>query len=88
MPPLNQKKVTSSNFGECSLDSDNLTSDNVNSSSVDRDVHTAVQEARTGFQPTLFFFVASAFYFYEFFARVAFGVLKSDIRSVSGSREG
>ena len=45
-------------------------------------------KARTGLQPWLFFFVASAFYFYEFFARVAPGVLKSDIRDVSGATEG
>ncbi len=59
-----------------------MNSDSVNSNGLDCDVHTAAQEARTGFQPWLFFFVASAFYFYEFFARVAPGVLKSDIRSV------
>ena len=31
---------------------------------------------------------SSGFYFYEFFARVAPGVLKSDIRGVTGASEG
>jgi MFS family permease len=50
--------------------------------------HADAIEARTGLQPWLFFFVAAAFYCYEFFARVAPGVLKSDIRDVSGATEG
>ena len=45
-------------------------------------------EARSGFRPWLFFLVGAAFYFYEFFARVSPGVLKSDILEVTGSTEG
>lgn len=78
-----QKTLASFKFGECSVKSES-----VNPDSLDADVHVVAQEARTGFQPWLFFFVASAFYFYEFFARVAPGVLKSDIRSVTGASEG
>jgi MFS family permease len=46
------------------------------------------EEARSGPRPWLFFFVGAAFYFYEFFARVAPGVLKNDILSVTGSTGG
>ena len=65
-----------------------MNADSLNADRVESDAYTDAQEARTGFQPWLFFFVASAFYFYEFFARVAPGVLKSDIRSVTGASEG
>ena len=75
--------VTSSKFGECSVDTES-----VNTDSAQSDACKAARQARTGLQPWLFFFVASAFYFYEFFARVAPGVLKSDIRSVTGASEG
>ena len=65
--------------GECSLD-------------IPRTENSSAQadamKARTGLQPWLFFLVAAAFYFYEFFARVAPGVLKSDIRDITGATEG
>jgi MFS family permease len=51
-------------------------------------VHKEAQEARSGVRPWLFFLVGSVFYFYEFFARVAPGVLKKDIIDVTGSTEG
>lgn len=65
-----------------------MDTESVNAGSAQSDACKAAQQARTGLQPWLFFFVASAFYFYEFFARVAPGVLKSDIRSVTGASEG
>ena len=65
-----------------------MDTESVNTDSTQSDACKAAQQARTGLQPWLFFFVASAFYFYEFFARVAPGVLKSDIRSVTGASEG
>lgn len=51
-------------------------------------VHIEAETARRGIRPWLFFLVGSIFYFYEFFARVAPGVLKKDIIEVSGSTEG
>ena len=78
----------SSKFGECSVIPASVDSDGVNPSGLDGDVQTVARQARTGVLPWIFFLVASAFYFYEFFARVAPGVLKSDIRSVTGATEG
>ena len=85
---INSDSVNSDSINSDSINSDSVNSGSVNPSGLDRDVQTAAQEARAGFQPWLFFFIASAFYFYEFFARVAPGVLKSDIRSVTGASEG
>ena len=51
-------------------------------------LHKEAQEARSGVRPWLFFLVGSVFYFYEFFARVAPGVLKKDIIDVTGTTEG
>ncbi|MGB1817655.1 MAG: hypothetical protein ACPHJ3_19975, partial [Rubripirellula sp.] len=78
----------SSKFGECGVIPASVDSDGVNPSGLDGDVQTVARQARTGVLPWIFFLVASAFYFYEFFARVAPGVLKSDIRSVTGATEG
>jgi MFS family permease len=51
-------------------------------------VRNEAQAARSGIRPWLFFLVAALFYFYEFFARVAPGVLKKDILEVTGASEG
>ena len=51
-------------------------------------LHKEAKEARSGVRPWLFFLVGSVFYFYEFFARVAPGVLKKDIIDVTGTTEG
>ncbi len=49
--------------------------------------HHAARIARTGWRPWILFLVAGLFYFYEFFARVAPGVLKEDIVSATGTTE-
>ena len=46
------------------------------------------KRARQGWRPWMLFGVASLFYFYEFFARVAPGVLHSELMKVSGASEG
>ena len=45
-------------------------------------------KARRGWWPWILFAVAALFYFYEFFARVAPGVLKDDLIQVTGATEG
>ena len=55
---------------------------------VTNDVRNEAQAARSGIRPWLFFLVAALFYFYEFFARVAPGVLKKDILEATGATEG
>ncbi len=55
---------------------------------VTNDVRNEAQAARSGIRPWLFFLVAALFYFYEFFARVAPGVLQKDILEVTGATEG
>ena len=51
-------------------------------------VYSEAQAARSGIRPWLFFLVAALFYFYEFFARVAPGVLKKDILDATGASDG
>lgn len=51
-------------------------------------VYSEAKIARSGLRPWLFFFVAGLFYFYEFFARVAPGVLKKDILDATGASDG
>lgn len=65
------KMAISSKFGECGVIPASVDSDGVNPSGLDGDVQTVARQARTGVLPWIFFLVASAFYFYEFFARVA-----------------
>ena len=50
--------------------------------------HHAARAARRGWKPWILFLVAGLFYFYEFFARVAPGVLKEDIVSATQTTEG
>ena len=50
--------------------------------------HAEAEMARKGFRPWFLFMVAAIFYFYEFFARVAPGVLKNDILEVTNASEG
>ena len=50
--------------------------------------HKEAEVARRGVRPWLFFLVGAAFYFYEFFARVAPGVLKDDIIDATQATEG
>lgn len=50
--------------------------------------HLRAKRARQGWRPWMLFGIASLFYFYEFFARVAPGVLHSDLTRVSGASEG
>ena len=49
--------------------------------------HLRAQRARRGWRPWILFAIASLFYFYEFFARVAPGVLHSELITVSGASE-
>jgi len=51
-------------------------------------VYSEAKTARSGLRPWLFFLVAGLFYFYEFFARVAPGVLKKDILDATGASDG
>ena len=51
-------------------------------------IYNEAQEARAGLRPWFFFLVAGLFYFYEFFARVAPGVLKADILEATGASDG
>lgn len=50
--------------------------------------HREALEARRGLRPWLLFGAAAIFYFYEFFARVAPGVIKEDLVSTTGASEG
>ena len=50
--------------------------------------HLRAKRARQGWRPWMLFGIASSFYFYEFFARVAPGVLHSELIKVSGASEG
>ena len=50
--------------------------------------HLRAKRARQGWRPWMLFGIASLFYFYEFFARVAPGVLHSELTMVSGASEG
>ena len=50
--------------------------------------HLRAKRARQGWRPWMLFGIASLFYFYEFFARVAPGVLHSELIKVSGASEG
>ena len=50
--------------------------------------HLRAKRARQGWRPWMLFGIASLFYFYEFFARVAPGVLHSELTRVSGASEG
>ena len=49
--------------------------------------HLRARRARKGWRPWMLFGIASLFYFYEFFARVAPGVLHSELITVSGASE-
>ena len=46
------------------------------------------QRARRGWRPWMLFGIASLFYFYEFFARVAPGVLKPELTQITGASDG
>ena len=50
--------------------------------------HLRAQRARRGWRPWILFGIASLFYFYEFFARVAPGVLQSELTQASGAGGG
>ena len=45
------------------------------------------KRARQGWRPWMLFGIASLFYFYEFFARVAPGVLHAELTGVSGASQ-
>ncbi len=49
--------------------------------------HLRAKRARQGWRPWMLFGIASLFYFYEFFARVAPGVLHAELTGVSGASE-
>ena len=49
--------------------------------------HLRTKRARQGWRPWMLFGIASLFYFYEFFARVAPGVLHAELTGVSGASE-
>ena len=51
-------------------------------------LHGQAQRARRGWRPWMLFLVCSLFYFYEFFARVAPGVLQPELMRVTGSSQG
>lgn len=53
-----------------------------------RPSHLEALAARRGLRPWLLFGAAAIFYFYEFFARVAPGVIKEDLISTTGATEG
>ena len=57
-------------------------------SSKDRHAHESAQRARRGLRPWILFGIASLFYFYEFFARVAPGVLQAELTQASGAGGG
>ena len=46
------------------------------------------QRARRGWRPWMLFGIASLVYFYEFFARVAPGVLKPELTQITGASDG
>lgn len=50
--------------------------------------HLRAKRARQGWRPWILFGIASLFYFYEFFARVAPGVLQGELTGVSGASDG
>ncbi len=50
--------------------------------------HLRAKRAREGWRPWMLFGIASLFYFYEFFARVAPGVLQGELTKVSSASDG